>query len=205
LEGATLLSLTDFIAYLPGVKPKLARTAILEGDILSKEERRSIIYRNAYFADDVRLVGPDAAAAILAAYQASKLPMNKGAGVAEAPRATEYVNDDVVKEQFRERRRKEACLKDISLVKERDFMDNRLLDRIFFAHAPKGTGTLTLDGIDVTKDVHGYRTNSRKNTGYEVTFYWTGSDGEQRSSGTGKPPEAFNRANDPERNWGLHE
>lgn len=200
-----MLSLTDFIAYLPGVKPKLARTAILEGDVLSKEERRSIIYRNAYLIDDVLLVGPDAAAAILAAYQAGKLPMNKGAGVAEAPQATEYVNDEVVKEQFRERRRKDACLKDISLVKERDFTDNRLLDRIFFAHAPKGTWTLTLDGIDVTKDVHGYRTNSRKNTGYEVTFYWTGSDGQQRSSGTGKPPEAFNRANDPKRNYGLHE
>lgn len=200
-----MLSLTDFIAYLPGVKPKLARTAILEGDVLSKKEHRSIIYRNAYLIDDVLLVGPDAAAAILAAYQAGKLPMNKGAGVAEAPRATEYVNDEAVKEQFRERRRKEACLKDISLVKERDFTDNRLLDRIFFAHAPKGTWTLTLDGIDVMKDVHGYRTNSRKNTGYEVTFYWTGSDGQQRSSGTGKPPEAFNRANDPERNHGLHE
>lgn len=59
-----MLSLTDFIAYLPGVKPKLARTAILEGDVLSKEERRSIIYRNAYLIDDVLLVGPDAAAAI---------------------------------------------------------------------------------------------------------------------------------------------
>ncbi|MFD1744486.1 hypothetical protein ACFSE1_03335 [Rhizobium helianthi] len=156
-------------------------------------------------ADDVLLVGPDAAAAILAAYQAGKLSMNKGAGVAEAPQAAEYVNDQVVKEQFRERRRKEACLRDISLVKERDFTDSRLLDRIFFAHAPKGTMRLTLDGIDVTKDVHGYRSNSRKNTGYEVTFYWTGSDGQQRSCGTGKPPEAFNRANDPERNWGFYE
>lgn len=200
-----MLSLTNFIACLPGVKPKLARTAILEGDTLGKEERRDIIYRNAYFADDVRLVGPDAAAAILAAYLAGKLPMNKGSGVTEAPQATEYANNKVVKEQFRERRRKEACLKDISLVKESDFTDNRLLDRVFFAHAPKGSRTLKLDGIEVTKEVHGYRTNSRKNTGYEVTFYWTGSDGEQRSSGTGKPPEAFNRANDPERNWGLHE
>lgn len=200
-----MLSLTDFIAYLPGVKPKLARTAILEGDILSKEERRDIINRNAYFADDVLVVGPDAAAAILAAYQAGKLLMTKGSSVTEAPQATEYVNDAVVKERFRERRRKEACLKDISLVKESDFMDNRLLDRIFFAHAPKGSRTLKLDGIDVKKEVHGYRTNSRKNTGYEVTFFWTGSDGEQRSSGTGKPPEAFNRANDPQRNWGLHE
>ncbi len=200
-----MLSLTDFIAYLPGVKPKLARTAILEGVLLSKEERGSIIYRDAYFADDVRLVGPDSAAAILTAYQAGKLPMKKGAGVAEAAQATDYVNDEVVKEQFRERRRMDACLKDISLVKERDFTDNRLLDRIFFAHAPKGSGTLTLDGIDVTKEVHGYRTNSRKNTGYEVTFSWTGSDGQQRSCGTGKPRESSNRANDPERNWGLHE
>ncbi|MFB4373524.1 hypothetical protein RAC92_08080 [Agrobacterium sp. CR_3] len=135
-----MLSLTDFIAYLPGVKPKLARTAILEGDILSKEERRDIIYRNAYFADDVLVVGPDAAAAILAAYQAGKLLMTKGSSVAEAPQATEYANDAVVKERFRERRRKEACLKDISLVRESDFMDNRLLDRIFFAQAPKAAG-----------------------------------------------------------------
>ncbi|MFN3321109.1 MAG: hypothetical protein ACK43M_20375 [Allorhizobium sp.] len=205
LEGAKLLSVTDFIACLPGVKPKLARATILQGDILSEEERRSIVYRNAYIADDVRLVGPDAAAAILAAYQAGKLPMNKGAGVAEALRAGEYVNDEVVKEQFREYRRKEACLKDISLVKERDFSDNRLLDRIFFAHAPKGTWSLTLDGIVVTKDIRGYHTNSRKNTGYEVTFHWTGSNGQQRSSGTGKPPEASNRANDPKRSYGFHE
>lgn len=205
LEVTTLLSLTNFIARLPGVKPKVARSAILDGNILSKEERRDIFYRDAYFADDVLVVGPDAAAAILAAYQAGKLPMNKGLRITEAPRAMEYVNDGAVKEQSRERRRTETCLKDISLVKESDFTDNRLLDRLFFAHAPKGSRTLKLDGIDVTKEVHGYRTNSRQNTGYEVTFYWTGSDGKERSSGTGKPPEAFNRANDPKRNWGLHE
>lgn len=198
-----MLSLTDFISRLPGVMPRKARTVIFQGDILSKEERRDIFARNAYDLDTVMLIGPDAAAAILAAYQAGKLPMTKREKVREAPEAAKYANDEALRIQARERRRREACVKDISLVKESDFSDNRLLDKIFWENFGKGEGTLKLAGIDVFKSLQGYRTNSGKNTDYEVSFHWTGSDGERRSSGTGKPPAAFNRRNDEARDWGL--
>ena len=199
-------SLTDFISDLPGVKPKKARALILNGDVLSKEERRDIFLRSGSILETVLVVGPDAASAILAAYKAGKLPMGRGEILREAPQAEQYIeNSDRLRVVIAERRRKEACVKDISLVEERDFSDNRLLDRIFWANAPKGQGTLRLGGIDVTKTVRSYPTNSGKNNGYEVTFHWTGSDGQSRSSGTGRPPEAFNRRNDEERNWGLHE
>ncbi len=100
----------------------------MQGDVLGKEDRRDIFDRNAYDLDTVHLVGPDAAAAILAAYRAGKLPMTRGAKIAEAPLAVEYANDEALREQASERRRREACVKDISLVRETDFSDNRLLD-----------------------------------------------------------------------------
>ncbi|MBP2460474.1 MULTISPECIES: hypothetical protein [unclassified Rhizobium] len=199
-------SLTDFIKMLPGVKPRKTRSLILDGDLLSTAEKRDIFYRGDGIFDTVQVVGPDAAVAILLAYRENRLPMDQGENVREAPEAERYLEQsDTLRTQIAERRRRDACVKDISLVEERDFLDNRLLDRIFWANAPKGKGTLTLAGIAVTKTFHGYSSNSGKSTGYEVTFHWVGSDGEARSSGTGKPPEADNRRNDEDRNWGLHE
>jgi len=63
---------------------------------------------------------------------------------------------------------------------------------------------MALAGITVQKQVIGYRSNSGKSTGWRVRFEWTGSDGQKRHSET-IPPEADNRRNDPERNWGLYE
>lgn len=199
-------SLTDFLSSLPGIKPRKARTLIMKGELLTKEQKSDIFLRSNDILDTVYVIGPDAASAILAAYKAGKLPMDSGEAVREAPAAEQYLeNADQLRAQIAERRRKEACVKDISLVTEADFVDNRLLDRIFWANTPKGQGTLRLAGIEVTKTVHGYSSNSGKNTGYEVSFHWTGSDGQLRSSGTGKPSEAFNRRNDEKRNWGFHE
>lgn len=178
----------------------------MDGDLLSNEEMRDIFLRSDNILDTVYVVGPDAASAILAAYNAGKLPMKPGEPVSEAPIAEQYLeNVDSLRAQIAERRRKEACVNDMSLVEERDFFDNRLLDRIFWSNAPNGKGMLTLAGIEVTKTVQGYSSNSGKSNGYEVTFHWVGSDGVSRSSGTGKPSEAFNRRNDEARNWGLHE
>jgi hypothetical protein len=56
----------------------------------------------------------------------------------------------------------------------------------------------------VQKTVVGYKTNSGKNTGWLVRFDWVGSDGQRRFSQS-VPPEAENRRNDAERNWGLYE
>ncbi|WP_432343888.1 hypothetical protein WMC41_13465 [Shinella yambaruensis] len=201
-----MISLTDFVKSLPGVRPIKARKLILDGDILTSDERRDIFTerRGDFFVD---CIGPDAAAAILAAYRTSRLPMDRGTSISDTPSAERYLeNADALREQIADRRRKEAALKDISFVEERDFQDNRFLDTIFWKQFPKGgEATLVLAGIAVTKTVQSYPSNSGKSRGNEVTFYWTGSDGEKRFSGTGKPPEASNRRNDADRNWGLHE
>ena len=70
-------SLTNFLAGLPGIMPIKARRLILEGDLLSKAERADIQSRDRSFLDLVLEIGPDAAAAILAAYKQGRLPMKR--------------------------------------------------------------------------------------------------------------------------------
>lgn len=199
-------SLTNFLGWLPGVMPRKASEDIYQNKVLSPNARRDIHARNSSLLDTVMLIGPDAAAELLAAYKERRLPMKRGGKVQEAPDAEAYVLEaEKWRGQIAERRRREDCMKDVSLVRESDFDDNRLMDRIFFAHAGKGAGTLMLAGIEVTKSLRGFSSNSGKSTGWQATFVWTGSDGVRRSSGSTLPPEAFNRRNDEERNWGLHE
>lgn len=199
-------SLTDFLKGLPGVAPRKAYTLVLEGDLLSKELKRDLHPRSDSFFDLATVVVPDAAAAILQAYKDGRLPMQKGKTDQNAPDAEAYVRDaEPLREEIRERQRRKECVEDVSLVRESDFLDQHLMNRIFFENAGAGPGTLTLAGIEVSKDIRGFSSNSGKSTGYESTFTWTGSDGVQRSSGSGLPSEAFNRRNDEKRNWGLHE
>lgn len=84
-------SLTDFLASLPGIMPIKARRLVLEGDLLSAAERADLRTRDRSFLDLVIEVGPDAAAAILAAYKDGRLPMKKGTRPAAAPEAEAYL------------------------------------------------------------------------------------------------------------------
>ncbi|MDX8465736.1 hypothetical protein RFM26_08575 [Mesorhizobium sp. VK23B] len=103
-----------------------------------------------------------------------------------------------------ERQRLKRALSDPSVLTESDLENYRLLDSVFFALKGPGEGTLVLAGIQVTKSLAGYSSNSGMTTGWQVTFSWTGSDG--RGWLIKKvPSEASNRRNDPERNWGLYE
>lgn len=197
-----MMSLTDFIDTLPNVMPRKVRKLILEGDLLSREERADIHHRESMF-DFVVDVGPDAAGAILAAYHSGRLPLNRGCKPEAAPRADAYLaNSDELRKQIAEKRRRAAAIKDPSVLTEGDLSDHRLLDSVFIANHGPGSGTLTLAGIAVHKQVSGYKTNSGKNTGWRVRFDWVGSDGVARSSEV-VPPEADNRRNDPDRDWGL--
>lgn len=195
-------SLTDFIATLPGVRPRKARALVLDGEVLSKAERADIRHGEGFW--DVTLeVGPDAAAAILAAYRAGRLPMRPRAVPVEAPEAEAYLaRRETLLATLAERERRRQAPKDLSLVRETDFQDDHFLDRVFFEAHGKGGGTLGLAGIPVTKAVVGHPTNSGKNVGYSVSFHWVGSDGVRRSSGR-VAAEASNRRNDAERDWGL--
>lgn len=198
-------SLTDFLASLPGIMPIKARRLILEGDLLSAAERADLRSRDRSFLDLVIEVGPDAAAAILAAYKDGRLPMKKGARPAAAPEAEAYLTQGAKHRiQIAERERRERAVKDPSLISESDLTNHRLIDSVFIANIGTGSGSMVLAGITVHKQVIGYKSNSGKSTGWRVRFEWTGSDGQKRHSET-IPPEADNRRNDPERNWGLYE
>lgn len=198
-------SLTNFLTDLPGVMPNKTRRLILEGDLLSKAERADIHSRDRSLLDLVVEVGPDAAAAILAAYKRGDLPMRRGKKPGEAPAAEAYVAmGDSLREQIAERRRKEQAVRDPSLIVESDLIDHRLIDRVFMHNIGSGSGSMVLAGITVRKQVTGYKSNSGKSTGWRVRFDWTGSDGKPRHSEV-SPPEADNRRNDPDRNWGLYE
>lgn len=198
-------SLTDFLRWFPGVAPRKAYTLVMEGDLLSRELKRDFHTRSDSLFDFVT-VGPDAAAAILQAYKDGRLPMQRGKAVQNAPEAEAYLRDpEPLREDIRERKRRKDCVDDIGLVRESDFLNHHLMNRIFYKNAEPGPAKLTLAGIGVSKDLRGFSSNSGKSTGYEYSFTWTGSDGVRRSLGSSLPSEAFNRRNDEKRNWGLHE
>lgn len=198
-------TLSNFLATLSGIRPIKARRLILDGGLLSENERADIHRRDTSLLDTVLEVGPDAAAAILAAYKAGRLPMQKGLRPTSAPDAEAYLaTSDALRTQIAERRRQENAINDPSLILESDFGNHRLMDRVFFANVGPGAGSMTLAGITVTKTVIGYQSNSGKNTGWRVRLDWIGSDGEARRSES-VPPEANNRRNDAARNWGLPE
>jgi len=196
-------SLTDFLNDLPGVMTRKARRLLLQGDLLGKMEKADIHPRNQSLLDTVVVVGPDAAAAILAAYGNGRLPMRRGREPVEAPEATAYLAQaEGLRKEIAERLRRGRAIGDPSLIVESDLTDHRFIDAVFIKNFGKGPGTMMLAGIAVTKSIAGYKTNSGKNTGWAVQFQWTGSDGQPRTTGW-TPPKAENRRNDAVRDWGL--
>lgn len=198
-------TLTRYLAGLPGIMPIKARRLILDGGLLSKADRADVHLRDRSLFDHVHVVGPDAAASILAAYKQGLLPMKRGHMPMEAPTATAYLaTSDTLRQQIVERRRREQAINDPSLIVESDLSDHRLIDCVFIQNIGRGPGSMVLAGITVHKQVSGYKSNSGKSTSWRVRFDWMGSDGKTRHSEV-SPPAADNRRNDPDRNWGLHE
>lgn len=131
--------------------------------------------------------------------------MKKGAKQEDTPEAEAYLaRGDDLRKQIAERERHECAAKDPSLILENDLTNHRLIDSVFIAINGTGSGSMVFGGITVHKQVIGYQSNSGKSTGWRVRFDWTGSDGQKRHSET-MPPQADNRRNDPDRNWGLCE
>ena len=196
-------SLTDFLNDLPDVMTRKARAVVLQGDLLSKKEKADIHPRNQSLFDTVVVLGPDAAAAILAAYRNGRLPMQRGKKPTNAARAEDYLTkSEELRKEISERLRRERAIGDPSLIVESDLTDQHLIDAVFIKNFGKGPGMMMLAGLAVSKTIAGYKTNSGKNVGWAVQFHWTGSDGQPRTTGR-MPPEAENRRNDAARDWGL--
>lgn len=187
---------------LPNVKPRKARSLILVGELLTPREKEDLHRRDTLY--ETIDVGPDAAAAILCAYKESRLPMKVGTPTI-APLAEAYAaKRDELLVILSTRRRQKRALKDVSIVVESDLGDHSFMDQVFLAHLGPGNGQLTLGGIKVTKILTSYSSNSGKTKGWAAQFEWTGSDGKRHRSEK-LPPQASNRRNDAERDWGLPE
>lgn len=196
-------SLTDFLACLPGLMPRKARDAVLAPGTITEAARADLHERDAYWGPVVE-VGPDAAQAILDAYREGRLPMRRRERPAvSTPEAEAYVaRREALGREIAERRRRAGALKDVSLATEADLADHRFVDALFHAHAGAGATSLEIAGIAVTKSLSRYPSNSGRSHGWGVSFAWTGGDGVRRGSSS-LPPEAGNRRNDAERDWGL--
>ncbi|MFY3163498.1 hypothetical protein ACOTFR_29005 [Achromobacter xylosoxidans] len=83
-------------------------------------------------------------------------------------------------------------------------LTEELVNEVFFFHSKNHTGveTMMISGVEVTRTVSKYISNSGKTSGYEVTLEWIGKNGQpvvyKRDT-----PFSSNRRNDAKRNWGL--
>ena len=79
-----------------------------------------------------------------------------------------------------------------------------VLNGLFWRHGGASLKSLIVGGIEVSKNLVPYSSNSGKTWDFRVSFHWTGSDGVKREAVKESSYES-NRRNDEERNWGLPE
>lgn len=91
------------------------------------------------------------------------------------------------------------------LAQERDFTYT-ILNNISIKQFGMGRGqkTMTIGGIEVTKNVSVYKSNSLKSQDADVTFLWISADGQEHRIEKESLYKS-NRRNDSMRNWGLPE
>ncbi|PSW81905.1 hypothetical protein CTN03_07745 [Photobacterium angustum] len=99
----------------------------------------------------------------------------------------------------------ENKISNLELIREAEFSYTLLNDVFVKKFGFKGNHhVLKIGGVDVTKSLSLYRSNSGLSSDWQVTFSWIGLDGEHKQL----RKDSFysgNRRNDSERNYGLHE
>lgn len=226
------MTLTNALKSLPGVKPNLTKRRIKEAGILPY--RNGELHKPSYLIGATRLtrkqydelwiedpmmflhvsssikVSPKGAKILLALYHKGDLVMKEDCVPEKETPLKEYVESETsLKEKVREIEREEARIKDLcehtDKVKESDF-SYEFFSRLFWYRFGgfRGTNSLILDGIKVTKDVTVYKSNSGKSSDARVVYSWVGSDGERHSFVKDSLYDE-NRRNDAGRNWGLPE
>ncbi|MEO3430154.1 hypothetical protein AAFN88_14935 [Pelagibius sp. CAU 1746] len=152
-------------------------------------------------------VTPKGAALIADLYLRGAFPLKGKNAAPESPdQLLAYANDEaglLARQEARNAARAAARrpIENPEEIREADFT-YELLDQVIFEHCGPGSHRMTLDGIEVSKTVTRYTSNSRKTGDYKVVISWTGRDGERRVF---EKPSLFenNRSNDPARNWGA--
>ncbi|CUJ69737.1 Uncharacterised protein [Achromobacter sp. 2789STDY5608633] len=156
---------------------------------------------------------PKGAQLLLSLYADGALPMNGPPGDPDE-RLVSYAADGRVFREVHEAERarariareaKTALLSDPSGVSPESLTPELVNDFFFFHRKNKmGHETMRIGGIEVSRFVRLYKSNSGAHRGYSVELRWTGVDGVEVVHEQNTPYES-NRRNDPERNWGLPE
>lgn len=171
-----------------------------------------------YFGNITICTSPVGAKLVLEMYHNGYLPMKSKAGVAVPDqklidyiaREESYKQDEkvhkvevrkAIQQQKKAQERINMLIEHPETLKESDFT-YALLNDIFFHHLGKGSGAMTIGGVDVSKSLDRYTSNSRKSSDCEVTFSWIGKDGERHTI-TKESKYKGNRISDESRNWGL--
>lgn len=193
---------------LDGLHKKFAPDVILT--MASFEDLFLKIDRNAY----VTLNG---ARLLLRMHGAEVLPRSRTRRPGDIDRITQYASldeaviaekvqaakDEQVRAVEADRAARLEILDNPDAIPESDFCYS-LLDDVFVRHKGRGIGTkvMSIGGIQVSKTVIPFHSNSRKSRDYGVRFTWTDSSGAERVI---ENPSRFegNRGNDPDRNWGM--
>lgn len=154
------------------------------------------------------IISPKGARILLKLYYNGDLILKKGEKISKETGLQEYIDKEKYFAQKAEQLRRDDeykayLLENPEKIKESDFSYG-LLDKIFWKKfgAIRGAESLILDGIEVTKSVSVYKSNSGKSQDSEVVFSWVDSNGKKQVI---KKPSNFkeNRRNDPDRDWGL--
>jgi hypothetical protein len=226
-EALTLLpgvQLRRARTYLHGLRSEMLDRVIALGDtdqVAVIEPLPGLIATSAacddlFFGEGVgrQRVTPRGAALLLALYERRALPCRGGLGrpdqklCAYAASEESLVAAALERSAQREaaRQRGLGFISDPSKLPEAEF-ECSILNEIFFTKLGpiRGSATLTIGGIEVTKSVSVYRSNSGKSQSCDVGFTWTASDGTPRCLECSRSRYAGNRRNDEKRNWGLPE
>lgn len=94
-----MVSITQFLSWLPNLRPVLARRAIL-GGVLGKACNEDLRLTNGLTGVQYFTVGPVAAEAIIEGYKAGKLPLKDGAKPGKTNRAEVYAHSPLRPSQY---------------------------------------------------------------------------------------------------------
>ena len=218
------MSLTEALKLLPGVAPnkskKQLKSAIIgecmqppsnsigEFSYEPKELKEMYIEDYSGISEIIRIT-PEGAKKLILIYKRKSLPLKPNGKVEDPLEALMKYSESAsiykqaaLKEKEKIAKRK-YLLANPDKIQENDF-SYQLLDSVFWEKFGPihGSYTLQLAGINVTKSVCLYKSNSGRTCDHEVSISWIGSDGKKHELSS---PSRYknNRRSDPERNWGL--
>ena len=218
------MSLTEALKLLPGVAPNKSKSQLksaIMGECMQppsnsigefsyepKELREMYIEDYSGISEVIRIT-PEGAKTLILIYKRKSLILKHGGKVEEPlEELIKYAESSSLYKQAALKEKEEIAKQKYLLanpdkIQEKDF-SYQLLDSVFWdKFGPiHNSYTLQLAGINVTKSVSLYKSNSGKTYDSEVSISWIGTDGKKHELAS---PSRYknNRRSDPERNWGL--